>query len=155
MKRVFVVCFTTILMTLIVGLAPARAASHSGPEALAKGTGAVSSTDNQYQPITRELCHIVTNTCSGPWQVATQITTTETEESFDFSAKLGPKSSTLDPTSGAFGSMKLTYKSTVTTNVVEDFYYQFCNPSPGFYAPQGCPALGPTALLRQAGHGDR
>ena len=92
-------------MVLVTGLAPAQAARHSGPESLAKGNGAVSTTDTQSQPVYRELCQTATNFCSGPYQVAAQITTTETEESFAFSARLGPKSSSLDPTSGAFGSM--------------------------------------------------
>ena len=96
MKRVFVVCFTAILMTVIVGLAPARAASHSGPESLAKGNGAVSSTDTQtehdHEADLRPL-----QLFRAVYPVATQVTVTETEESFDFSAKLGPKTSTRIP----------------------------------------------------------
>jgi hypothetical protein len=146
MKRVVVAIFSAAFMVLGAGLAPAQAARHSGPEALAKGDGAVTSTSTDTPtPVYRELCTVVTNFCSGPYPVATETKTTKTEESFDFTAKLGPKASSLDPTSGAYGSMKLAYKSTVTTTVAADpTYYQFCDPASGFYAPQGCPALGPS-----------
>ena len=138
-------------MVLVTGLAPAQAARHSGPEALAKGDGTVSSTETQNdQLVYRELCIVSTNECLGQFAVATQTTTTTTEESFAFSAKLGPKTSTLDPTNGAFGSMKLAYKSTVTTNVVAGINYQFCDPATGFYAPAGCPAVGPSTTTKQA-----
>ena len=105
MKRVFVVGFSTILMSVFVGLPPAQAARHSGPEALAKGSGEASSTATQNQPIMRQICERATNICFGEFPVARTVTVTETEESFVFSARLGPKTSTLDPTSGAFGSM--------------------------------------------------
>ncbi len=151
MKRVVVAIFSAAFMVLGTGLAPAQAARHSGPESLAKGDGAVTSTSTGTPtPVYRELCERASNFCSGPYLVATETKTTKTEESFDFSAKLGPKASSLDPTSGAFGSMKLAYKSTVTTTVVADsFYYQFCDGN-GFYAPQGCPAAGTSTSTKQA-----
>ena len=149
MKRVVVAIFSAALMVLVFGLAPAQAARHSGPESLAKGDGVVTTTDTQNQPVLRQLCETATNVCVGEFVVAGQSTTTETVQSFDFSAKLGPKTSPLDPTSGAFGFMKLKYNSTVTTNVVPSDLYHFCNGS-GFYAPQGCPALGSSTTTKQA-----
>jgi hypothetical protein len=151
MKRVFVVGFSTIFISVIVGLAPAQAARHSGSEALAKGDGAVSSTDTRNQPIFREFCDATNPVlCYGTFPVATQVTVTETEEDFNFSAKLGPKTSTLDPTSGAIGWMKLKYKSTVTTSVVAGTYYEFCDDAV-YYIPGGCPPLsGPSSVTEQA-----
>ena len=125
MKRVLVLV-SCMVAVIAFSSGPASAGSHSGPEALAKGDGEVSSTSTENQPIMRQICD-TTNFCYGEFPVATRVTVTETEESFDFSAKLGPKSSTLDPTSGAIGSMKLDYTSTATTSVVAGSYYQFCN----------------------------
>lgn len=149
MKRVLVLV-SCMVAVIAFSSGPASAGSHSGPEALAKGDGEVSSTSTENQPIMRQICD-TTNFCYGEFPVATRVTVTETEESFDFSAKLGPKFSTLDPTSGAIGSMKLDYTSTATTSVVAGSYYQFCNPGGFFYVPGGCPALsGPSTVTEQA-----
>ena len=150
MKRVLALV-SCIAAVIAFSSGPAHAGGHSGPEALAKGDGEVSSTATQNQPITRQICD-TSGFCYGEFPVVTRVTVTETEESFDFSARLGPKSSTLDPTSGAYGSMKLDYTSTVTTSVVADpTYHQFCNPGGFFYVPGGCPALsGPSTVTEQA-----
>ena len=147
MKRLFAV-IPFVLAVLALGAGPALAASHSGPEALAKGDGAVTASSTQSTPILRQICD-VTGYCYGEYPVANTVNVTTTEESFDFSAKRGPKTTADDTTDGAFGTMKLTYRSTITTSVVADTYYQFCNDG-YFYAIPACPALsGPTPAGEQ------
>jgi hypothetical protein len=147
MKRL-VALVLFVFASLALGAGPAMAASHSGPEALAKGDGAVTTSSTQSTPIFRELCSFLYG-CLGQFEVAQQVNVTTTEESFDFSAKRGPKTTADDTTDGAFGTMKLTYRSSVTTSVVAGAYYQFCNDGT-FYAVPACPPLsGPTPAGEQ------
>jgi len=138
---------------------PAQAARHSGPEVLAKGSGQVSTSKTQNAPIVRTFCRteyiigIPFPNCF-PAEVAQQRTVTETAQSFSFSAKLGPKTSTLDTTDGAFGKMNLTTSTSVTRSVVAGQYYAYCSApqgDPDGYIVGGCPPLsGPSTTSEQS-----
>jgi hypothetical protein len=160
MKRVFVVVFSVAGLVLVMGLAPAQAARHSGPESLAKGDGQVTTSQTQQTPIYRTVCDTIYIPFPIPYcysgEVARQVTVTETSQSFSFSAKLGPKTTTTDPTDGAFGKMNLTTSTTVTTSVVAGQYYDYCNRAPGdpagYIQPgESCPPLsGPSTSTQQS-----
>lgn len=156
MKRVIVV-FSIIFLAVVVAMAPAQAASHSGPESLAKGDGQVSTSQTQNTPIYRTFCEtlyiigIPYLNCF-PVEVARQVTVTETAQSFSFTAKLGPKTSTLDPTDGAFGKMNLTTTTSVTTSVVAGAYYAYCSRpqgDPSGFIQGTCPQLSPPSTSTQ------
>ena len=159
MKRILIVGFSAILMVVVVGLAPAHAARHSGPESLAKGDGQVSTSQTQNAPIYGTVCRteyiigIPLQNCL-PAEVATQRTVTETAQSFSFSARLGPNTSTTDPTDGAFGKMNLTTSTSVTSSVVAGPAYFYCSRAPGDpdgYVVGGCPQLsGPSTSTQQS-----
>lgn len=160
MKRIFVVGCSAILMAVVIGLAPAQAARHSGPESLAKGDGQVSTSQTQSTPISGTFCHLVTLfpgvtflECF-PVEVVRQVTVTETAQSFSFSAKLGPNTSTTDPTDGAFGKMNLTTSTSVTGSVVAGQYYGYCGAAqgdPNGYIQGSCPQLsGPSTSTQQS-----
>src|SRR4051812_42525714 len=110
---------------LSIGTGQAFAGNHSGPEALAKGTGQTAFVSTSAVPIfgcTATLFGI----CVSVQPVGQTVTTTSTSESFDFDSKLGPNS-TLDPSDGAYGHMRLTYQSQTTVSV-----QAFGNCIPGF-----------------------
>jgi len=148
MKRAVVAISSAALVLLAMGL-PAQAARHSGPESFAKGEGQVSTSQTQNAAINRIVCETIfvlgiplPNCFTGP--VARQVTVTETAQSFSFSAKLGPKTTTIDSTDGAFGKMNLTTSTTVTTSVVAGQYYDYCHApqgDPDGYIQGGCPPL--------------
>jgi hypothetical protein len=158
MKRIVVVIFSAALMALVMGVAPAQAARHSGPESLAKGDGQVSTSQTQQASIPGIVCETIDVGFPVPicfsGEVARQVRVTETAQSFSFSAKLGPNTSTTDPTDGAFGKMNLTTNTTVTTSVVAGQYYNYCSHpqgDPNGYIQGSCPPLsGPSTSTQQS-----
>jgi hypothetical protein len=141
MKRLIVVA-ATVAALLSLGAGQAVAGNHSGPEALAKGTGSVTAGTTTPTNINRQICDY-TGFCYGQFPVAQQIVDTDTTESFDFDAHSGPQTLTpLDPTDGPQGTMKLTYSSTSTTTVVSTAYTYLCTSS-FFIVVGGCPPLNP------------
>ena len=144
MKRL-IVGAATVAALLSLGAGQALAGNHSGPEALAKGTGAVSVTEAPYQSITG--CVSVFDfggqlLCVGYGEVGRIVTTTSTQESFDFSAKAGPQTLTpIDPTNGPFGTMRLTFHQTSSVDTVA---YGNCIPNAIGSVP--CPSPSHTDL---------
>jgi hypothetical protein len=150
MKRLIVVAAATAAL-LSLGAGQAVAGNHSGPEALAKGTGSVTAGTITPTFIYRQVCDAF-QFCYGQLPVAQQIVDTDTTESFDFDAHSGPQTLTpLDPTDGPQGTMKLTYSSTTTTSVVPTAYTYLCN-NPFYNVLGGCPPLNPagTTTTRNA-----
>src|SRR6478672_13785596 len=144
MKRLIVVAAATAAL-LSLGAGQAVAGNHSGPEALAKGTGALTVTQAPYQSITGCVQAVDFGFglfCVTYGEVGRIITTTRTEESFDFSAKSGPQSLTpVDPTDGPFGTMRLTMHQTASVDTVV-----FGNCIPNAFGSTPCPTPSHTDL---------
>jgi hypothetical protein len=121
MKRLIVVA-AAMAALLSLGAGQALAGNHSGPEALAKGTGAVTVTEAPSQSITGCVSAFDFGfglLCVGYGEVGRTTATTTTQESFDFSAKSGPQSLTpIDPTDGPYGTMRLTFHQTSSIDTV-------------------------------------
>jgi hypothetical protein len=150
MKRLIVVA-AAMAALLSLGAGQAVAGNHSGPEALAKGTGSVNAgPTTTTTDINRQICDY-TGFCYGNYPVAQTVVDTTTSESFDFDAHSGPHTLTpLDPTDGPQGTMKLTYSSSTTTSVVAGPYYSLCS-DPYFVIIGGCPTLvAPTTVTKNA-----
>jgi hypothetical protein len=130
MKRLIVVA-AAMAALLSLGAGQAVAGNHSGPEALAKGTGAVTVVTSVSTPIFGCIIAIG-GSCFIPGQVGTSTTETTTTEQFDFDAKAGPQTLTpLDPTDGPYGHMHLTYQQTGAIDVT----VFSCMPVSGFPCP--------------------
>lgn len=145
MKRLIVVT-ATFAAFLVVGASQAVAGNHSGPEALAKGTGATTASQTVTTPIYGLVCLTAFPGICFSAPVGNSVAVTTTQESFDFSAKSGPQSLTpIDPTDGPYGTMKITLTSSTSTAVSPDAGY--CS-NFGYYVPGGCPVpsstTGPT-----------
>ena len=147
MKRVLVV-LAGMLVALVVGVAPGHAAVHSGPEAYAKGDGQLSTSQvTSTRFVNRTVCKgdIFGIPLCFTGDVAIESETSNTTQSFSFSAKRGPKTSATDPTDGAFGKMTLTTTSTVTSSIAPSVYYSLCGNEEGDtingYVVGGCPPL--------------
>jgi hypothetical protein len=150
MKRLIVVA-AAVAALLSLGAGQAVAGNHSGPEALAKGTGAANvGPTTTTTAINRQICDIF-SFCFGEFPVAQTVVETTTSETFDFDAHSGPQTLTpLDPTDGPQGTMKLTYSSTTTTSVVAGPFYFVCS-DPNFVVIGGCPTLvPPTTVTKNA-----
>jgi hypothetical protein len=148
MKRLIVVA-AVMAALFSLGAGQAVAGNHSGPEALAKGTGAVNAgPTTTTTAINRQICDIF-SFCYGELPVAQTVVETTTSETFNFDAHSGPQTLTpLDPTDGPQGTMKLTYSSTTTTSVVAGPYYFICT-DPSFIVIGGCPTLAPPTTVTQ------
>jgi hypothetical protein len=130
MKALLAAAAATALLALGVG--PAAAGNHSGPEAYAKGTGSLTAMSNPTTPIIGCVFSIG-GTCFGFGTVGLTTVTTSTSEVFDFDAKAGPQTLTpIDPTDGPYGHMRLTYHQTVTTTTTAT---ALCFPVSGFPCP--------------------
>jgi hypothetical protein len=144
MKRLIVVA-ATMAALLSLGAGQALAGNHSGPEALAKGSGALSATTPPVNtPIIGTVCINIPFPFCFPAQVGNTAVVTSTQESFDFSAKAGPQTLTpIDPTNGPFGTMQITLTSTTTTTVTAD-------PICGSGSATGCPTPSTTTSPPQS-----
>jgi len=138
MKRLIVVA-AAVAALLSLGASQAVAGNHSGPEALAKGTGSVTIPATSSTPIIGCVFFFL-GTCFGG-QVGSTTTSTMTSEEFDFDAKAGPQTLTpLDPTDGPFGHMRVVYHQTGTVTVTS---FGNCIPSAAF---PPCPVPSQTTL---------
>jgi hypothetical protein len=138
MKRLLVVA-AAMAALLSFGAGQAVAGNHSGPEALAKGTGAVTATTSVSTPIFG--CVIFLGGVCFFGTVGQSTTTTTTAEQFDFDSKAGPQTLTpLDPTNGPYGHMHLTYQQTGTVDVI----VFSCVPVMGFPCPTPSHTVLPT-----------
>jgi hypothetical protein len=141
MRRLFAIP-AVLAALLAVGAGQASAGNHSGPEALAKGTGALTTAPVSSVPIIG--CTQVFFGICFPGQVGSTNTTTTTSENFDFDAKAGPQTLTpIDPTNGPYGHMHLVYTQTVSVDTVQTGP---CVPFPGF----PCPTPSHTTLPSQS-----
>src|SRR4051794_14391980 len=126
MRRFRFTVAATAAALVSIGTGQAFAGNHSGPEALAKGTGQTAFESTTAVPILGCTATLFDVICISFQPVGQTLTTTSTSESFDFDSKLGPNS-TLDPSDGAYGHMRLTYQSQTTVSV-----QAFGNCIPGF-----------------------
>jgi hypothetical protein len=131
--RVF--AFLAVMVGLLV---TASASAGTSNDAFTKGSGAVSTTDTQSTPIYRSVFDIL-GTDYGQFPVANSVAVTTTDESFTFNAKRSSQASSVDPTAGASGSMRLSYQASTTTTVsIDPAFAGIC--AGGFlYVPGGCP----------------
>jgi hypothetical protein len=149
-KRILVV-LAVALVTLSLAVGPVAAGRNSGPEQLAKGRGAMLTTS---APVTTTVlstfCFVNTSTCGAPVEVATATATTEVRQTFDFDAKLGPHTDSLDTTDGPSGRIKLTYEATTITVVtLSGFGPMFCD-DPAYTITPACPEPGSSTTTESA-----
>jgi len=136
---------SALFMVLAIVTTPVLAGRQSGPEQLAKGRGAVETTQTTLTFVGREVCFA--GTCFF-LTVATVTVTTEISQEFDFDARLGPHESSLLIGEGPSGRIRLTYDVTTTT-VVAVTEIDFCT-FPGVVVVGGCPTFGTTTTNESA-----
>lgn len=138
------------LASLSVAAAPVAAGRNSGPEQLAKGRGALLTTSSTTTNALSTFCDAFNpNQCGIPLPVASVAVTTEVRQSFDFDARLGPQTDSLDTTDGPSGRIKVTYEATTITVATAAAYTQFCD-DPAYSVTPACPALGTTTTTEEA-----
>lgn len=138
--------FVLTMVAMLVVAGPV-AASHSGPEELARGRGAVQSTSDVTTGFFAEVCQF--GFCFGVFQLATIRTVTETNQTFDFDARLATQTSA-HLTTDAHGHMKLNHTSTRTVTVTLDPTIGFVCTDPTFQTIPACPTPGTTTTSEAA-----
>lgn len=139
---------SALFMVLAIVTTPVLAGRQSGPEQLAKGRGAVETTQTTLTFVPREVCFA--GFCFFNELVATVTVTTEISQEFDFDARLGPHESSLLIGEGPSGRIRLTDDVTTTTVVALDATGAIVCTSPLWVVVGGCPTVGTTTTNESA-----